>query len=124
MADLACQIRDLATRARDQPVWAPPGSHPSTALIGDIAVWRAASASTPKTQGQPEGTNPRLSQTYGNNASTEMSPAPSSRTTPTSINDSHRVRHSITVTTTSSARIGHLGEGSVFARPLATAVRS
>jgi hypothetical protein len=42
VADLAEQIRDLATRTDDQPGWAPPGSHPSTTLIGDIAVWRAA----------------------------------------------------------------------------------
>jgi conjugative relaxase-like TrwC/TraI family protein len=42
VADLACQIRDLATRTDDQPAWTPPGSHLSTALIGDIAVWRAA----------------------------------------------------------------------------------
>jgi AAA domain len=33
VADLASQIRDLATRADDQPVWAPPRSHPSTALM-------------------------------------------------------------------------------------------
>src|SRR4029453_7899964 len=38
VAALAGEIRDLATRADDQPVWAPPGS-PSTALIGDVAVW-------------------------------------------------------------------------------------
>ena len=48
VADLAGQIRDLATRADDQPVWAPPGSHPSTALIGDIAVWRAARGIDPQ----------------------------------------------------------------------------
>jgi conjugative relaxase-like TrwC/TraI family protein len=48
VADLARQIRDLATRADDQPVWAPPGSHLSTALIGDIAVWRAARGIDPQ----------------------------------------------------------------------------
>jgi hypothetical protein len=47
VADLAGQIRDLATRADDQPVWAPPGS-PSTALIGDVAVWRAANGINPQ----------------------------------------------------------------------------
>ena len=47
-ADLASQIRDPATRADDQPVWAPPGSHPSTALIADIAVWRAARGIDPQ----------------------------------------------------------------------------
>jgi hypothetical protein len=48
VADLAGRIRDLATRADDQPVWAPLGSHPSTALIGDIAVWRTARGIDPK----------------------------------------------------------------------------
>ena len=38
-----------------------------------------------------------------------MSPATPSSTTPTSISDSHRVRHTVTVTTTSSARIKHHG---------------
>ena len=47
VTDLAGQIRDLATRADDQPVWAPPGS-PSTALIGDVAVWRAANGINPQ----------------------------------------------------------------------------
>jgi conjugative relaxase-like TrwC/TraI family protein len=54
VADLAGQIRDLATRADDQPVWAPPGSHPGTALIGDIAVWRAARGVNPQDP-QPTG---------------------------------------------------------------------
>ena len=48
VADLAGQIRDLATRADDQPVWAAPGSHTTTALIGEIAVWRAARGIDPK----------------------------------------------------------------------------
>jgi conjugative relaxase-like TrwC/TraI family protein len=41
VVDLADQIRDLATRGDDQPVWAAP-SHLSATLIGEIAVWRAA----------------------------------------------------------------------------------
>jgi hypothetical protein len=39
---LAHQVRDNANLNSVQPVWAPPGSHPSPALIGEIAVWRAA----------------------------------------------------------------------------------
>jgi hypothetical protein len=119
VAEVAGQIRSLATRADDQPVWAPPGSHPSTALIGDIAVWRAARGIDPKTHGQPEGTNARLPRTYGNNTSTEMLPAPSSRTTPTSISDRHRIRHSATVTTAPSARIKHHGR-TLHLRPAAS----
>jgi hypothetical protein len=41
VADLAGQIRDPATRADDQPVWAVP-THLSATLMGEIAVWRAA----------------------------------------------------------------------------------
>jgi len=48
VADLAGQIRDLATRVDDQPVWAPPGSHPRTELIGELAVWRAARGIDPQ----------------------------------------------------------------------------
>jgi hypothetical protein len=47
VADLAGQIRDLATRADDRPVWAAP-SHLSATLIGEIAVWRAANGINPQ----------------------------------------------------------------------------
>jgi conjugative relaxase-like TrwC/TraI family protein len=42
VADLADQIYDHACRGNGEPPGAPPSSHPSTALIGEIAVWRAA----------------------------------------------------------------------------------
>jgi conjugative relaxase-like TrwC/TraI family protein len=42
VADLAVQVQDHAYQGDAPPVWAPPGSHPSTVLIGEIAVWRAA----------------------------------------------------------------------------------
>jgi conjugative relaxase-like TrwC/TraI family protein len=42
VADLADQVYDRARRDGAEPVWAPPGTHPSPALIGEIAVWRAA----------------------------------------------------------------------------------
>ena len=42
VADLADQVQHHACRGDAEPVWAPSGSHPSTALIGEIAVWRAA----------------------------------------------------------------------------------
>jgi hypothetical protein len=42
VADLAKQIRDHACQQDAQPVWAPPGSYPSTALVGEVAIWRAA----------------------------------------------------------------------------------
>ena len=46
---LADQVRDHASQARrSQPVWAPPGSHPTAALIGEIAVWRAAVGIDPR----------------------------------------------------------------------------
>jgi hypothetical protein len=41
---LANQVRDCASQNSEQPVWAPPGSHPSVALIGEVEVWRAANA--------------------------------------------------------------------------------
>jgi hypothetical protein len=39
---LADQVRDCAGQNSEQPVWAPPGSHPTDALIGEVEVWRAA----------------------------------------------------------------------------------
>jgi hypothetical protein len=39
VADLAAQVQDHAYQSDGPPVWAP---HPSTALVGEIAVWRAA----------------------------------------------------------------------------------
>ena len=39
---LADQVRDCASQSSEQPVWAPPGSHPTAALLGEVAVWRAA----------------------------------------------------------------------------------
>jgi AAA domain len=48
VADLANQVQDHACQSDAEPVWAPPGTHPSTALIGEIAVWRAANGINPQ----------------------------------------------------------------------------
>jgi hypothetical protein len=48
VADLADQVQDHACQGDAQPIWAPPGSHPGTALIGEIAVWRAAHGINPQ----------------------------------------------------------------------------
>ena len=45
---LADQVRDCAGQDSEQPVWAPPGSHPTAALLGDVAVWRAANGIDPQ----------------------------------------------------------------------------
>jgi hypothetical protein len=51
---LADQVRDCASQNSEQPVWAPPGSHPSVALIGEVAVWRAAVGVDPQDR-RPSG---------------------------------------------------------------------
>jgi hypothetical protein len=48
VANLADQIQDQACQGDGLPGWAPPGSYPSTALIGEIAVWRAANGINPQ----------------------------------------------------------------------------
>jgi conjugative relaxase-like TrwC/TraI family protein len=48
VADLADQVQDHARQDDAPPVWAAPGSRPSTALIGEIAVWRAANGINPQ----------------------------------------------------------------------------
>ena len=54
--DLAGQVHDHVWQGDVEPVWAPPGSHPSTALIGEIAVWRAANGISPQDPRQTGGT--------------------------------------------------------------------
>jgi hypothetical protein len=48
VASLADQIEDHAYQIGRPPVWAAPRSQPSTALVGDIAVWRAANGINPQ----------------------------------------------------------------------------
>jgi conjugative relaxase-like TrwC/TraI family protein len=48
VADLADQVQAHACQSGAPPIWAPPGSHPGTALIGEIAVWRAAHGINPQ----------------------------------------------------------------------------
>jgi conjugative relaxase-like TrwC/TraI family protein len=48
VADLAAQVQAHACQGDASPIWAPPGSHPSTALIGEVVVWRAANGIDPQ----------------------------------------------------------------------------
>jgi hypothetical protein len=47
VTDLADRIRGYASQDDTQPVWAPPGRRPNAAIIGEVAVWRAASGIHP-----------------------------------------------------------------------------
>jgi conjugative relaxase-like TrwC/TraI family protein len=48
VVDLADQVQDHACQRDAQPIWAPPGSHPSSGLVREIAVWRAANGINPQ----------------------------------------------------------------------------
>jgi hypothetical protein len=48
VADLADQVEHHAYQGDARPVWAATGSHPSTTLIGEVAVWRAANGINPQ----------------------------------------------------------------------------
>jgi hypothetical protein len=48
VADLADQVRDHACQGDRPLAWAAAGHHPSTALIREIAVWRAANGINPQ----------------------------------------------------------------------------
>ena len=48
VSGLADQVRDCASHSSEQPLWAPPGSHPTAALLGEVAVWRAANGVDPQ----------------------------------------------------------------------------
>jgi conjugative relaxase-like TrwC/TraI family protein len=47
IAELANQIREDANRDSTLPVWATPGSRPKVAIVGEVAVWRAANRIDP-----------------------------------------------------------------------------
>jgi hypothetical protein len=59
VADLAAQVHDHACQGDCPPAWTPPGSHPSTALVREIAVWRAANGINPQDP-RPTGGGGRL----------------------------------------------------------------
>jgi hypothetical protein len=48
VADLANQVQDQVCQGDAEPIWTPSGSHPSTALVREIAVWRAANGINPQ----------------------------------------------------------------------------
>jgi conjugative relaxase-like TrwC/TraI family protein len=48
VADLADQVQNDPCQSDGPPVWSAAGSHPNTALIGEIAVWRAANGIRPQ----------------------------------------------------------------------------
>jgi hypothetical protein len=48
VADLAGQVQEHACQCDAEPVWVPPGTHPSTALLGELAIWRAANGINPQ----------------------------------------------------------------------------
>ena len=56
VADLADQLQYHACQGDAEPIWTPPGSHLSTALVGDIAVWRAANGINPQDRRPTGGT--------------------------------------------------------------------
>ena len=47
VTDLADRVRGHAGQDETQPVWAPPGSRPNLAIIGEVDVWRAANGIHP-----------------------------------------------------------------------------
>jgi hypothetical protein len=48
VADLAGQVEDHACQGGGPPAWTAPGSHASTDLVREIAVWRAANGINPQ----------------------------------------------------------------------------
>jgi hypothetical protein len=48
VAELADHVQDHVCQGNGPPAWASPGSHLSTALVREIAVWRAANGINPQ----------------------------------------------------------------------------
>jgi AAA domain len=59
VANLADQVQDHACQSDNPPVWVAPENHPSTVLIGEIAVWRAANGINPQ-DSRPTGAGGHL----------------------------------------------------------------
>ncbi len=86
IADLADHIRHHADHDGTQPHWVPQGSSLSAALIGEVAVWRAANGVNPHDR-RPTGPNScRPLRPNGNNISIEASATPAT-TGPTWISE-------------------------------------
>ena len=79
VADLANQVQDHARQSDAPPVWAPPGSHPSTALFAKSQCGALPTASIPKTRDQPEEPTSKRSRPSGNNTSIGKSRVPPTR---------------------------------------------
>ena len=107
VTDIANRIRDHAGKDETQPVWAPPGSRPNLAIIGEIAVWRRPTASTPTTDDQPEEDSCKQLQPSGNTTSTEVSPAAATTASVILTSKSPRLLHVIAGTKIDSARPNH-----------------
>jgi hypothetical protein len=90
IADVAHQIRQHAGRDGTQPVWAPPDRPPSAALIGKVAVWRAAYGIDPTTADPPDQHNSRPLPPNGNNASSTALPTPAT-TRPVSMSEGSKL---------------------------------
>jgi hypothetical protein len=80
VADLARQIRDHASQEDAQPDWAAPGSYPSTALVGEVALWRSANGVDQRdsrpTGGVQLGTAPTLWQQHLDRAVARLNDLP------------------------------------------------
>jgi hypothetical protein len=74
IADLADHIRQQAEDDGTQPNWVPHSSSLSAALIGEIAVWRAANSVDPHDRRPPDQNSCRPLRPNGNNISIEASP--------------------------------------------------
>ena len=57
VADLADQVQDHACQGDTKPAWAAPETYISTALVREIAVWRAANGINPQDPRPTGGTH-------------------------------------------------------------------
>jgi conjugative relaxase-like TrwC/TraI family protein len=103
VANLADQVQDHACQGDALPIWVPQGSQPSTALIGEIAVWRAANSINSQDPRPTGGTHSKRFRLCGNNTSTGMPRVPPTRQLmPGPTGDRQRPPHLVAGTTTGS----------------------
>jgi hypothetical protein len=79
VADLADQVHNRACQSDPEPIWIHSGRQMSTALIGEITVWRAGHGINPQDPDQPEEPKSKRSRPCGSIASTGISRVPPTR---------------------------------------------
>jgi len=105
VAELADQVQEPACLSHAPPIWAAAGSHVSSALIGAVAVWRAANGINPQDPRPTGGGGPleTLSALWKQRLDRDVAHATYRQQTQVATSDRQHTPHLVAATTTGSA---------------------